>query len=834
MTGLKNNTWYQLRVGAGNLAGDGPLSPPSAPVKTLALPAPVTNLRITEMTIARTRLDWRCEDACSKEATFFKVIWEPYSAELAAVADASSSGQTKINVTQQADADYLVEIDLDITAHASSSGIVFRIFSGSQQGQEDKGATITLPSAAQGLRVTSSTEFSLSFAWDPHPAADTFQVLFARPLREGEDEASAPPFRAAAPETQISSLTVAGLLTAVSYRFKVVSKVKDITPFEILGSNILEAAPSGLPLPPEGVRVTASFASQITLSWEAAATGPRPQRYRVLYARADAAGNPVEQYGRPIETTTTATTITGLGAILDGTLAQAVALQFRVFAGSHKEFEDAGSSVDLPLVSPIGPARSLEVSGSSSVPTFGAISISLSWLPPPDGDQPLAYRIRVTRTASGGEGEGETFDMADVLHVGARHALQSGLAAPLIPGRTYSFTLHSKSAEGFYEPAGSSAVEAAPLVVPTNLEVKSCSSSSVTVTWTLPPVSPVSTSSDGSANVGGVIVCPEGRVRFTQEGSIVTASSPSFPLSCKANESVTGQYTVQGLKNNVIYKISLEARRAQPQVGASSGGASVLEAYTPWVGTAGPNLVEASPISSPFALQIIGVTATSAMLTWRSGLEGVRAQRYQIEYTALSPAARQGVRQVRHVGGPGTIQQLNVTGLSPGHQYTIKVRAVSPSGIVAPYDGTPAITTPVATPTGILVAAVDAETVSFSWGAAGLQLEAEGIDAAPLSAGEIAFPTDLIILVERLSDGSTQTFGPFAALSSSASVGPLELGTRHRATIIARTASGDSVVPPEGSSVDCLPLPRPDGVRVSEISEAEISIAFRASMPWVC
>jgi len=253
VTGLKNNTWYQLRVGAGNLAGDGPLSPPSAPVKTLALPAPVTNLRITEMTISRTRLEWRCEDACSKAATYFNVVWAPFSGDLAASAGAASRGQTRVNVTAQMPADYFLEIDLDIAAPASDSGIIFQIFSGSLQGQEDKGTTLTLPSAASSLRVISSTDFSLSFAWDPHPAADTFQVLFARPLREGEGEATAPPFRAAAPETQLSSLTVAGLLTAVSYRFKVVSKVAGITPFDIIGSNILEAAPSGLPLRPAEV-----------------------------------------------------------------------------------------------------------------------------------------------------------------------------------------------------------------------------------------------------------------------------------------------------------------------------------------------------------------------------------------------------------------------------------------------------------------------------------------------------------------------------------------------------------------------------------------------------
>ena len=120
---------------------------------------------------------------------------------------------------------------------------------------------------------------------------------FARPLQEGEDAAAAPPFRPAAPETALSSLTVAGLLTAVEYRFKVVSKVNGVTPFDLLGSNILQAAPSGLPVKPLSVRVTATLSSQVSLAWQPSALGPRPQRYRVEYARVDASGNLLEDYG---------------------------------------------------------------------------------------------------------------------------------------------------------------------------------------------------------------------------------------------------------------------------------------------------------------------------------------------------------------------------------------------------------------------------------------------------------------------------------------------------------------------------------------------------------
>jgi hypothetical protein len=45
----------------------------------------------------------------------------------------------------------------------------------------------------------------------------------------------------------------------------------------------------------------------------------------------------------------------------------------------------------------------------------------------------MAYRVTVTQVGSeaAAQGGGDVFDLADVLHVGARHSLQSGLVAPL-------------------------------------------------------------------------------------------------------------------------------------------------------------------------------------------------------------------------------------------------------------------------------------------------------------------------------------------------------------------------------------------------------------------
>jgi hypothetical protein len=604
LTGLQNNTWYQVRVGASNLAGDGALSLPSAPSRTLALPAPVTDLRITEMTVSTTRLEWRCERECSKAARWFTVLYAPFDASLLAAAlrstsSSRSSGQVQVNVTAGATtaADYMVQVSLDLSNPISNTGTVFRVYAASPQGQEEEGATITLPSAARDLQISSSTDFTLSFSWTPHVAADTFQVLFARPLRQGEDASVAPPFRPAAPETSLSTCSVAGLITGASYRFKVVSRVRGTTPYDLFGSNVVETRPSGLPLPPSLVRVTASRPSEIDLSWE---VGSRALRYRVVYAIVDAGGLPTEPFGRPLETFGTSATITGLDVILSKQEAgqRGVALQFKVFAGSYNDFEIVGAVVNLPLISPIGPARAVVVRGSSSVPTWGAVAVSLDWLAAPDGEEPLAYRVTVTTTGAGAGGD--VFHLADVLHFGARNSLQSGLVGPLMEGESYSFTVHSKSRQGFYEPFGSAAVVAAAFVVPINLAVKACSTSSVTLRWDMPPAT------IARSAVVQALRCPEGRFLITQLGSVVTASSEIFQIPCAANQTVAGFYTIQALTNNVVYTLALEARRTRETGGVGLEGFQANTAT--WMRTAGPNVVETSPIASVFDLKIGGVT----------------------------------------------------------------------------------------------------------------------------------------------------------------------------------------------------------------------------------
>ncbi len=62
----------------------------------------------------------------------------------------------------------------------------------------------------------------------------------------------------------------------------------------------------------------------------------------------------------------------------------------------------------------------------------------------PDGPQPTAYRVTVTQvgSAAAAQGGGDVFNLADVLHVGARHGLQNGLVAPLLEVALNSRIVH--------------------------------------------------------------------------------------------------------------------------------------------------------------------------------------------------------------------------------------------------------------------------------------------------------------------------------------------------------------------------------------------------------
>ena len=250
--------------------------------------------------------------------------------------------------------------------------------------------------------------------------------------------------------------------------------------------------------------------------------------------------------------------------------------------------------------------------------------------------------------------------------------------------------VHSKSAQSFYEPAGTERVLAAPLIVPTGLTVtrrfifvitcppramQACmrvrsarltvarsDESSLTVAWEMPPT-------------GAGAACPEGRLLFTEQGSIVTASSDAFAIPCNASHVLRGEYVIQGLVNDRVYTLELQARATVPPPAATdvSGGSTI--SYTPWVGTAGASVVQGSPIAEPAHLRVAGVTAESVVLTWRGTVRGVRARSYRVRYALVSApeaasatggAAAEGEHEVLHVGGPGALQTLNVTGLASG------------------------------------------------------------------------------------------------------------------------------------------------------------------------
>jgi hypothetical protein len=100
------------------------------------------------------------------------------------------------------------------------------------------------------------------------------------------------------------------------------------------------------------------------------------------------------------------------------------------------------------------------------------------------------------------------------------------------------------------------------------------------------------------------------------------------------------------------------------------------------------------------------------------------------------------------VGGPGTLQFLNITSLTPGAPYAFELLTRSVSGSLAlpgsaSVPALPALATPLQCPAALRVAAVEASSITVAW-----DLPAPGRPAH-------AYPVRLRLIAVRLGGGAT-------------------------------------------------------------------------------
>ncbi|EKX40006.1 hypothetical protein GUITHDRAFT_113999 [Guillardia theta CCMP2712] len=764
LTGLKRGTWYQLQVAAQNLAGQGAWSDNSSLVRTLSLPSAVSHLNVSQLNPNSVVLSW----SPSPGASSYKLVWS-------ATQPLNPSFVLLTGDKTQYQHNFVFVNPLQVT---------YTIFAGDATAFEDQGRTVILPSAAQNFQITAGTQNSITFSWTPNPAANVFQIRFSR----------SPTFdnsRPAAPETSLTHQTVAGLLPDKLYFFKVFSRTSGATPYELFGSDLLNATASDLPLPLVSAAVTATSSSQVSLRWSPSPLGPRPTKFRVLWASQPLPCNgslTASQFGNPLETEREEATITGLQ------LEQAIAIV--VYAGNLKGFEQVGSSL-LACVSPVAPVTQALVRGTSAGSQLG---VTLNWRPPAEGMQPTSYRI----SASNRMGV-KYFDSSDVLHNGARHSLQSAFVPLLQPYFLLLFSIHSRATSGFYEPAGGitasdDALLSAAAPTPSSWRVSRVSWNSVTFAARVHPQ-------------GANSSCFSARLYYQIPSLMLNGELNDFQLGCNQTSSWEEEVTAVGLSNNLLYLFDLRVL-----VGDAVFSPAILL----------PTL-QASALDVPTSISVLGVTSSSVLLAWRPGVRGARVLEYVLEYYAMN-ASSSSIDETlvtnrivaAHVGGPGEPQQLNVSSLSPAVKYAFFLRARSLSGWEAPPSASVSVT-PIATPTDFAVTSVRGGEVVLSW--ASPRLDPYSSSSLPAAA----IPALLVLLVRNST--VEQRVGPLAVSSSSVVVSGLTVASLYEFELLSLTSSGLELRSDPNRLLRVAPLPRPSNLSIAAMHENSVLLLCDVDLP---
>jgi hypothetical protein len=504
--GLIRDVWYEFYVFAGSTAGIGLPSDPFW-LKTAALPVPVTDLKISTVSRNNVRLVWNvmdpslCTGGGNGNCTY-KVTWDPPTPE-------GSMAYTTRRVGPQRKVYYENFFDHAVDFSQGTIQYKYRVYAGDDltNMHEQFGTPITLPAAANDFKVVSATESSLTFSWNPDPAADTYRVY----MSSGQLA-----YRAASSETQETFIRVEGLAKGLPYNFKVFSKTQGRTPFEYSGSNVYRAMPAGLSAAPKDLQVVATSRSTVLLTWQAGDAEP-PVRYKILRS---VDGSSDFAYPQDIEMLRGSP-----NSVLLTDLSDSSEYAFKIFAGNFNGFEEGGSEV-IEKIQPVGRVRELSIRGVSDS------SVTIDWLPPEYGRTPSHYQLQYTL------GDTQT-KIADVQHLGGNRATQSALLTPLVK-REYKLRVFARARSGYYEPAGTGDLSAVPLLVPYGLKVIFTGVDYVTLAWKMPP------------NLGSGFEPQSFKIDYVMTSDGTTGKVQNIPVY----QNLT---TITGLKTNRPYSFSIKA-----------------------------------------------------------------------------------------------------------------------------------------------------------------------------------------------------------------------------------------------------------------------------------
>ncbi len=279
-----------------------------------------------------------------------------------------------------------------------------------------------------------------------------------------------------------------------------------------------------------------------------------------------------------------------------------------------------------------------------SVSGISANGATVKWLAPIDrGGQTISdYKIEISRNS------GETWQVVP-------HEASSNLSialSGLTPGQTYDARVSALNATGYSEPESVSfSTLTTPPTAPQSLQSNNVTSTSITLNWELP------------ASNGGTDIT-DYKIEFSSNGG-TTWNLISH------NQSAVRSFNVTGLTRGISYKFRVTAI-----TGVAGGIPSGILTVSTLFGVP----------SQPLGFSATAVTAKTATLKWTkpTDLGGTSLAGYEI---SISADGGQTWIQIPHTT-PITSGSYNVTGLTPGVTYGVKINASNSVGSSPALTGT--------------------------------------------------------------------------------------------------------------------------------------------------